>query len=443
MAFVFRPTVKKYPRKILKAKEKITYERMRDFLQKEEPQLVKMLEIFWARQSNQLTYQEIQQAYLQGDFTGEQWLLWQEAYSRLILEQMLPIWENAVAAAVVNIATDFSIPFLTPSDFSGDYYRNYGANLVTNLVGGQRQALQSMLWELFQNQHMTATESSYFLRPLIGLTSPQMAANQRYYSNILQGLREEFPDLSPFQAQEQARLLAEKYAARQHRYRAQMIARTELATFFNAGHDLAIHEAMAQGLLPAMDSIWSATEAESTCDLCRRMDGERVPTGTSFSNGSKYPPIHPHCMCDVIYEPREGLTGNPILTDSENVGIMSIGDKDMDNITGQGSKFTPLKYTSFQTEKKLNKHLADHLSEYDGFTPEMYVERATELLNAQVGNSAIEGFTGKEGFVFRYDPKTNDLALGHFGGSISTLYKPVDGYQHWLELKQKHEPKEE
>ncbi|MFI3254444.1 MAG: phage minor head protein [Eubacteriales bacterium] len=333
MAFVFRPPKRKNKRKILKAKERELYQRLKDFISNEEPQLVRLLEVMWAEQGKALTYEELQQAYFQGDFTGAQWQKWIEVYSQLILEDMLPIWESAAVIGATNVALDYSIPFLSPSDYSGDYYRQYGAELITNMVEQQREAIQSTLWQLFQNQDMNSTEASYFLRPLIGLTAPQMASNYKYYNNILEGLKKDFPSLSSTKAEEQARKAAEKYAARQHRYRAQMIARTELATFYNAGQDLAIEQAIAEGLLPPMDSIWSTAITESTCDMCRRMDGERVPKGKVFSNGMKFPPAHPHCGCAVMYEPSEewlyedGNIPNHGLTNGGIGGNMESGDR--------------------------------------------------------------------------------------------------------------------
>ena len=53
----------------------------------------------------------------------------------------------------------------------------------------------------------------------------------------------------------------------------------------------------------------------------------------------------------------------------------------------------------------------------------------------------MEGFTGKDGFVFRYDVKTNALAIGHPGGSISTYFKPEDGREYWDEQIKLHKPK--
>lgn len=75
-------------------------------------------------------------------------------------------------------------------------------------------------------------------------------------------------------------------------------------------------------------------------------------------------------------------SGNPSqgLTSGENGGI--------------------LRYRSFYTEKKLQKYLKDHLHQYEGFTAEMYVERATELLNIPLDDIDILGFALKVALFF-------------------------------------------
>lgn len=308
MALVFRPPKRRHKCRILKSKERDLFQRLEEFVTKKEPELIRLLESTWIAQGNILSYEQIQAAYYQGDFTGEVWLSWEQLYSEMILERMSPLWDSAAMVAMADISVEFSVPLFSGADFGGDYFKKYGGNLITNLANSQREAIQMTLWNLYQNQNFTAIQASYYLRPLIGLTTPQIKANTRYYENTWQAMLGENPNLLPDQAQERAREFAEKYAAKQHRYRAQMIARTELTTFFNAGHDLAIEEAMALGLLPDMDCIWSTSANESTCDLCSAMEGERVPKGKPFSNGLKFPPVHPHCGCVVMYEPHEDLT---------------------------------------------------------------------------------------------------------------------------------------
>lgn len=88
--------------------------------------------------------------------------------------------------------------------------------------------------------------------------------------------------------------------------------------------------------------------------------------------------------------------------------------------------------SDFSTEKKFNKHIEKHLKEYDDITPVEYLDTARKLLSAPLSDD-IEGFVSTEGFVFKYRKSTNDFSIGRADGHISTLYKPVEGYEHWLQ----------
>lgn len=92
---------------------------------------------------------------------------------------------------------------------------------------------------------------------------------------------------------------------------------------------------------------------------------------------------------------------------------------------------------NFSTQKKFDKHIEKHLKEYGDITPEDYVNIARDLLAASLSND-IEGFISKDGFLFKYQISTNDFTIGRPDGKISTLYKPIKGYDQWLEEIEKY-----
>ena len=94
---------------------------------------------------------------------------------------------------------------------------------------------------------------------------------------------------------------------------------------------------------------------------------------------------------------------------------------------------------TFQTESKFARHVDLHMSEFGYKTPEEYLVGARLLLNAEISDE-IEGFTGRDGFVFRYDTVNNALAIGHPGESISTYFKPENGRQYWDEQVDLYKP---
>jgi len=94
----------------------------------------------------------------------------------------------------------------------------------------------------------------------------------------------------------------------------------------------------------------------------------------------------------------------------------------------------------FSSNKKLKNHIDKHLKEFEGISEKEYIIKAKELLAADISES-IEGFVDKDGFVFKYNNKTNDFAIGRPDGKISTLYKPIDKLEYWKGERIKHEPK--
>lgn len=92
---------------------------------------------------------------------------------------------------------------------------------------------------------------------------------------------------------------------------------------------------------------------------------------------------------------------------------------------------------NFSTQKKFDRHIEKHLSEYGDITPEDYLNTARDLLAAPLSND-IEGFISKENFMFKYRKSTNDFSIGRADGKISTLYKPKKGYEQWLEEIEKY-----
>lgn len=85
----------------------------------------------------------------------------------------------------------------------------------------------------------------------------------------------------------------------------------------------------------------------------------------------------------------------------------------------------------FSTAKRLDKHIKDHIHQYD-VKPEQYINVARDLLAAPMSDD-IEGFISKDGFLFKYRKSSNDFAIGRADGKISTLFKPDKEYDYWME----------
>ena len=66
---------------------------------------------------------------------------------------------------------------------------------------------------------------------------------------------------------------------------------------------------------------------------------------------------------------------------------------------------------------------------------------ARDLLAAPLSND-IEGFISEANFIYKYRHSTNDLAIGRNDKNIiSTLYKPIKGYEEFTNERKLFEKK--
>jgi len=304
VGFILKKCARQHTLPVTKAKGKkaATLNQLRLFLDASEPQTVRWLVSTWKGQQNAITYAELREAVLRGDITDEQLQKWQEDYAKLVSTKLAPQWEKAMAAAVAERQAQFHFLYEPGIGATRAYIQQHGAELVTNLTSEQRNALRAMISNATHYEDMTADSLSLIMRPVIGLTRPQAQANTNYYNAVLKGLRNANPNMKQATAEKRAREAAAKYAARQHRYRAMTIARTELAAAYNHGAYGAIQDAREKGYIGDCKKTWVTADDERMCDECRELDGESVNMDAAFSNGVDLPPAHPNCRCAVAYE---------------------------------------------------------------------------------------------------------------------------------------------
>ncbi|VIF96980.1 minor head protein [Clostridioides difficile] len=182
-----------------------------------------------------------------------------------------------------------------------------------------------------------------------------------------------------------------------------------------------------------------ATLDLKTSNICRELDG-KVFDMKDYQVGITAPPFHPRCRTTTApwFEDEEGYrasrdeNGKTYYVPSgmkykEWYEKTFIIDKKDDILSNKSW----LK-ADFPTEKKFKKHVEKHLNEYGNITAEEYLSTARNLLSEQLSND-VEGFLSKDKFLFKYRKSSNDFAVGRADGKISTLFKPKEGYNYWLE----------
>lgn len=236
--------------------------------------------------------------------------LWMQDYSILVADKLNGVWSDAMAAGMKGqpILDGLAFEFNMQSPGIMRWIKEHGAEFVTNCTQEQKDAIAALVAKKMRD-NLTVDELARLIRPCIGLTEAQTKANARYYNNIVATLRKEHPRMNPESIRRKALDAAAKYAERQHRERAMMIAQTECAFAYNRGMDEWIRQAQAEGLLGTVIKKWSTSGDDAVCDICASLDGVEISIDADFDIKGRIlfkgqhmlPPAHPRCACAVEY----------------------------------------------------------------------------------------------------------------------------------------------
>lgn len=283
------------PINALKATRKI-----RKFLDAKEPELVLFLQTLWNNQQRAITYKELREAILDGYLSEKILEEWYQDYSRFVIEKVAPLWQQAMYEANKPFMEALPKYIYNPMQTEVIKWTNErAAQFVTNVTRDQVKAMREVIKRASQLHDLNVDELSRAIRPMVGLDWRQAIANQNYYNSLING------GMNPRDALERSI----KYSARQNRYRAYRIARTELSFAYNQGSYYGTKQAQEQGLLGKMVKEWSCAEDERTCEVCGGLDGMQIDLDGDFDFKTKLtgtgikrvPPAHPHCRCTVLY----------------------------------------------------------------------------------------------------------------------------------------------
>ena len=116
--------------------------------------------------------------------------------------------------------------------------------------------------------------------------------------------------------------MTDRYARRIHRYRAEMIARTEILRAANEGRNEAWRQGIEEGFInPGVKKYWSVEIDGRECEICVTVaamydEENAIPITEQFPDGD--PPLHPMCRCDVL------------LSDAPDADLTSMTDEQLD-----------------------------------------------------------------------------------------------------------------
>ena len=298
--FIFKKAIRK---DLASYDARETLRRLESFLDENSPQLVEWLAGVFRNQQNSISYAELEAAAVAG--FEEQIRQWQEDYARFVNERLTPAWLMAISAGARQLEEKYGHILDDSNFFVQNWLKNHAGEFITNINNETRQAIRSILYYC-QDQQMNPRDIARAIRPTIGLTQQQATANLRYKEHIIQTLLNSHPRMSAARAEEQAQRAALRYSGQQQRYRAESIARTELAFAYNRGAHESVRQAVGNGLMGVCEKVWETAGSHRTCGRCMELNGKVVGFDDKFFD-SKYdtgetPPLHPRCRCVIIYK---------------------------------------------------------------------------------------------------------------------------------------------
>lgn len=276
-------------------------QKLRSFLDKNEPDLICFLVTMWKHEGRAITYKELREAILAGDITGELLDEWMQDYNRFVVKYLQPAWKRAMDAAAEELQQKYSDWYYNPmADGIREWTENRSAEFVTSVTYNQMLGLRAVVQRAAVLQDINVDTLARAIRSMVGLYEGQARANMRYFEKLIaSGVSEK-----------RALDLSARYGARQARYRAMMISRQELAMAFNTGADQAVRQAQAAGYMGQVVKVFSCAEDERTCETCSSLEGKIIGMDEEFRVANRgyykftglYPPVHIQCRCSVLYE---------------------------------------------------------------------------------------------------------------------------------------------
>ena len=282
----------------------VALKKLRTFLDASEPELVFFLVNTWNAQGKAITYKELREALLAGDISPELMDQWYQDYSKFVTEHLQPAWINAMEEATADMAKKYPEWNFDPyADGVRSWTEKKAAEFVTNSTTAQIQGLRAVVMRAAVLEDLNVDQLSRAIRPMVGLTQQQSIANLNYYHNLIKNGTSEKKAID----------LAARYAARQHRYRAYNIARTELAFAYNQGSYEGTKQAQEAGYMGETIKVWATADDERVCEICGGLEGKEVAMDDDFNFATKLatpanptirrvPPAHPSCRCAVIFK---------------------------------------------------------------------------------------------------------------------------------------------
>ncbi len=208
---------------------------------------------------------------------------------------------SALPAMGISLVGSFDVenPYVVPAA------RQRVGYLIQEVRNGTNLGIQKAVADIIERSYTQKVgwrSAAKEIRGVVGLRPDQINAVAKIRDRLIEG---------GMKGERLTKRLARE-SAKRLRYRADMIARTEMARAVNVGrHDswrVAQDRNLFGGRKPMVE--WVAGITDRTCGICADLHGTSVPLGEDFSGTpldtdqlevyGETPPVHPLCRCTTI-----------------------------------------------------------------------------------------------------------------------------------------------
>lgn len=150
---------------------------------------VRWLVRFWQDQAAVMLYRELRELVIGETDPESLFDIWFQDYSKMLSEKMTPVWEQAFLEGWKNNSLFCGAEDVISSEsWVRSWIVDHTGDLITNCCNEQVSAIRYLIAEA-ESLNMSSAETARYIRPTIGLTERQAAANLKYYNSMQRKLR--------------------------------------------------------------------------------------------------------------------------------------------------------------------------------------------------------------------------------------------------------------
>lgn len=266
---------------------------MNDWLKGTEPRLSAQSRELWASMGREVSPTIARVMVDAGSLPGGIERIWEDQYANWMDTVLARNWSDAMFQGQSNLPDTWQL--LTPANINA-WMEKRGPQLFTNLTSQQSKSVNRIIKFFSTEAPVSAQTLAQLIKPAVGMTERQAGTLLAHYNALVEA------DVSG----DTLRLSVAAMSSKLQTARANMIARTELASAYNGGVDVAIQQGIADDVFEGeIVKTWRTQADERVCPICGPLDQTSVGVGDDFQSlgfTGAIPPAHPQCRCVVLYE---------------------------------------------------------------------------------------------------------------------------------------------